>query len=196
MVILVLVYKLRTQECRAHSTHKCPWSFSSMDGVRESPHPYLILVESTDMNCSMKNRPEVLYKQAKVALDSLKFVAPGTNRDHNHVFPWVPRRYRLCAHKAVIFICFDTGATNLISKGHTFTLQAFWVLWLRVDVLGLKKFNSNFKKSVSLHTAVSMLTQLAFEGELQTFLWKIKRMFNWSLDPVAFCRIFLIRTEV
>ena len=27
-------------------------------------------LESTDMSCSMQNRPEVLYKQAKVALGS------------------------------------------------------------------------------------------------------------------------------
>ncbi len=29
-------------------------------------------LESTGMSCSIKNRPEVLYKQAKVALDSYK----------------------------------------------------------------------------------------------------------------------------
>ncbi len=33
-------------------------------------------IESTIMSCSIKNRPEVLYKQAKVALDS--FPAVGT----------------------------------------------------------------------------------------------------------------------
>ncbi len=43
----------------------------------ESDHPRLSsdcvkCLESTDMNCSMQKRPEVLYKQAKVALDSLQ----------------------------------------------------------------------------------------------------------------------------
>ena len=47
--------------------------------------------------------------------------------------------------------------------------------WKYHNVLKLKKFNSNFKKSASLHTSVSMQTQLAFEGKLETFLWKIKK---------------------
>ncbi len=55
----------------------------------KSDHPRLNsdcvkCLESTDMNCSMTNRPEVLYKQAKVALDSFSWVMSIFSRIRKH----------------------------------------------------------------------------------------------------------------
>ena len=52
--------------------NNCPWSF-------EKGLLYVWMQESTDMSCSpgfvaYKTRPGVLYKQAKVALDSLLII--------------------------------------------------------------------------------------------------------------------------
>ncbi len=83
-----------SQECWALSIKRCSRSFPITKGVRSTPHPYSVLVyvwffilcksdhrrlssgcvkclESTIMSFSIKNRPKVVYKQAKVALDSL-----------------------------------------------------------------------------------------------------------------------------
>ncbi len=74
------------KECWALLINTCPWSFPVTAGVRASPDPIscksdhrrlssgcVKCLESTDMSWSMENRPEVLYKQAKVALDSFYF---------------------------------------------------------------------------------------------------------------------------
>ncbi len=58
------------KKCWALLINMCPWSFPITTGIRASSGRVKCL-ESTDISCSMENRPEVLYKQAKVALDYL-----------------------------------------------------------------------------------------------------------------------------
>ncbi len=96
-------YGIRTilwfsNECWALSINICSRSFLITD-IRVSLHPYMILVYGSQQIwlVPFKTRPEVLYKQAKVTLDSLarsilaqKLVWPttvgdlGTSENYNY----------------------------------------------------------------------------------------------------------------